>query len=66
MGKVINGFKILCPFCNAPYTAKMEEYLQNAESATSPSGYGASATVEITIFCSNCKRMVYKKETTIT
>lgn len=57
--------KILCPFCNAPYTAEMEEHLRWASEATSPSGYGAGAGITITITCSNCKRVVYKKDTEV-
>jgi hypothetical protein len=60
-----NKFKIICPFCDAPYTANMLLTLERAFEATSPSGYGAGADVIIDIFCENCKRLIYRKEVEI-
>jgi len=51
--------KIVCPFCNAPYTAEMEDDLYiagNCETCCT------GVTGSITINCSNCKKVVYKKE----
>ena len=67
MPKVINGdmeeFKIICPFCNVPYTAEMKIELSNIGSGCPSCGFGAGATMMINITCSNCKRVVYRKET---
>lgn len=56
-----NEFKVLCPFCNAPYTAKMlvelEEYGEGCETCGPE-----SADLSLEIKCSNCGRTVYKKE----
>ena len=54
-------FKILCPFCDAPYTAKMivelEEYSEHCETCGPE-----SPNLSLEIKCENCKRTVYKKE----
>lgn len=54
-----NEFKIICPFCNAPYTAKMVDELEASKGYVS-----GPATIEgsISIVCSNCNKVVYKKE----
>ena len=57
-----NELKILCPFCNSPYTAKMETELESTEKGCDSCGYGESAIVSIEVYCENCKRLVYKKE----
>lgn len=54
-----NEFKILCPFCNAPYTAVMKDDLGLAGGCTS---CGSWIDGSIEIYCSNCKKLVYKKE----
>lgn len=54
------GFKIICPFCNKPYTAKMKQDLISSQGCDS-CGYG-SLTGTITITCDHCKKVVYKKE----
>lgn len=54
-------FKILCPYCNAPYTAEM--LLEVYESGGGCDTCGPdSADVLIDIKCSQCKKTVYKKE----
>ncbi len=52
-------FKILCPYCNAAYTAKMEEEIE-FESGCDSCSYGRGG--DISIICTNCKKVVYKKE----
>ncbi len=52
---------ILCPYCSAPYTAKMETDLDFSQGCeTCGHGGGMSGTIEI--HCDNCKKLVYKKE----
>lgn len=55
-----NELKILCPFCNAPYTAQMEEDL-DVSMRCETCGPGPIMGA-IFIICDNCKRTVYKKE----
>lgn len=61
MSDTNNQFKILCPFCDAPYTAEMlielEEYGEGCETCGPE-----SADLSLEIKCSNCKKLVYKKE----
>ena len=56
--------KILCPFCNAPYTAQMQEELEGWGGGCDTCDYGSGASVTIEITCSNCGRVVYRKEAT--
>lgn len=58
----MNDLKILCSFCNAVWTAEMIEELEDNGSGCDSCGYGSGVTGEITINCSNCNRVVYKKE----
>ena len=53
--------KIICPFCDAPYTAEMTESLFSAEGCDT-CGYGSEPQGSIEITCTNCKKVVYKKE----
>ena len=55
-----NELKIICPFCNAPYTAEMEDNLSIGDGCES-CGYG-SCSGSVDVICSNCKKVVYKKE----
>jgi len=62
MSEIETGeLKILCPFCEAPYTAKMKEDLHETEGCDT-CGYGEEIRGTITITCSNCGKVVYKKE----
>ena len=54
--------KILCPFCNAEWTAEMDTELESYNAGCETCGYGAEATFSVTIRCSNCNRIVYRKE----
>lgn len=56
-----NELRILCPFCNAPYTAKMIEELDYTIGCDT-CGHGGGAYGTIEIYCENCERLVYKKE----
>lgn len=53
--------KILCPFCNVPYTADMLIDLEDGDSGCDTCGHGA-ASLKIEIKCSNCQKVVYVKE----
>lgn len=59
----IGAFKILCPYCNSPYDARMIAEIEF-------SGYGcdtcgpSSPDGALEIYCTNCKKLVYKKEYT--
>lgn len=62
INKVPNELKVLCPYCNAPWTVKMEHEMGRAFNGCSSCGYGEEANYKITIICSKCKRIVYVKE----
>jgi endogenous inhibitor of DNA gyrase (YacG/DUF329 family) len=52
--------KILCPYCNAPYTADMTDTYLYASERCETCGPEIRGSIEIK--CSNCKKLVYKKE----
>lgn len=52
--------KILCPFCNQIWTAKMEADFDYSMGTEETGVYGEEVTVEI--YCSNCKKLVYTKK----
>lgn len=54
-----NEFKIVCPFCNASYTAEMEDDLWASQGCET---CGPEITGSFEIKCSNCKKLIYKKE----
>jgi hypothetical protein len=60
MTKETNELIILCPYCSAPYTSRMEEDL------TASIGCETCGDTEINgqidIYCTNCKKLVYRKE----
>ena len=51
---------ILCPFCNAPYTATMEAEFNYSMGSEWTGIYGEEKHVKI--FCDNCKKVVYTKD----
>lgn len=51
--------RILCPFCNAVWDAKMEAQFDYSMGSEYTGIYDERVSVEI--FCSNCKKLVYKK-----
>jgi len=53
---------ILCPYCSAVWTARMEENLLDVSSGCHSCGYGGSATIRVEIRCDSCERIVYVKE----
>lgn len=57
----MNELKILCPYCSNPYTAEMLVELEDKGSGCE-SCYISNPTAAIEIKCSNCKKLVYKKE----
>ena len=54
------ALKILCPYCNKPYTAKMLTDFSYSCGSEWTGIYGETETVKI--YCSNCKKLVYTKE----
>lgn len=53
--------KIICPFCNAPYTADMLVDLDESTSCCETCGPDP-VSVKIEIKCSNCEKVIYVKE----
>ena len=51
--------KILCPYCNQIWTAKMEADLDYSMGSEYTGIYGEEVSLEIK--CSNCKRVIYTK-----
>jgi endogenous inhibitor of DNA gyrase (YacG/DUF329 family) len=51
--------KILCPYCNAPYDAKMESDFSYSMGSEMTGIYGENLSVKI--YCSNCGKLVYQK-----
>ena len=62
--KISGELKIICPFCNAPYTADMNTNYERLSSGCDTCGYGAEHTENIEIKCNNCHRLVYTKRQT--
>ena len=61
MNEKETGFKIICPFCNAPYTAEMEIDLEDSMDGCETCGPDP-VELKIEINCSNCKKVIYTKE----
>lgn len=59
MSEEILPFKIICPFCNSAYTAKM---ILDLEEITCSEETGNFSTTHLKIYCNNCKRLVYTKQ----
>jgi hypothetical protein len=57
--------QILCPFCNKPYHADMENELDYTTSSCDTCNHGEGATSSVKIFCSNCGKLVYQKDYSI-
>lgn len=55
-----NEFKIVCSYCNAPYTAEMEDDLCASNGCITCGTGTISGSIDIK--CSNCKKVIYKKE----
>ncbi len=57
--------KIVCPFCNEPYNAEMEEEFENTTNGCESCGlYQNDLTFKIIIKCSKCGKVIYVKEGT--
>lgn len=54
-----NELNIVCPFCNAPFTGSMQFDLSIAGGCET---CGSDIEGSVDIYCSNCKKLVYKKE----
>lgn len=54
------GFRILCPFCNAPFSAKMDELL-SASQGCDTCGHGEGISGQIDVICQNCNKVIYRK-----
>ena len=57
----IEELKIICPFCNFPYTSKMKIELEGGGAYCETCG-PEEVTGTLTIICENCKKPVYIKE----
>lgn len=57
----ITKLEIKCPFCNKVFAGNMVERLESSEGCDS-CGYGDEPKGTIDIRCSNCKKLVYRKE----
>ncbi len=55
-------FDIVCVFCNAIWTAEMKVKFDYISNGCPSCGDGATAVGTATITCSNCNRVIYKKE----
>ena len=53
---------ILCPYCNAQYTAEMKTTLSLCEGSYTPDCVSSKLQASINIHCKNCSKLVYKKE----
>jgi len=51
--------KIICPFCNNPFTAKMEAEYNYSMGSEFTGRYGEQ--VYIKIYCTNCGKLIYTK-----
>ena len=58
----MQDLKILCPYCNAPYTAEMLETMDLCEGSYTPGCVASTIRGNIDIICNNCKKLVYRKE----
>lgn len=56
------SLKILCPFCNGEWTAKMKQEMNLACEGCDTCGYGRNYDYTIEIYCEHCGKLVYKKE----
>ena len=57
---IISELKIICPFCNASYSAKMLVDLSNGDNCESCGQGDPTGTLEVV--CSNCGKVVYRKD----
>lgn len=56
-----NELKILCPFCNAPYTARMVREFDTISEGACSCGSWSHHEDTVEIICSNCNKIVYSK-----
>jgi hypothetical protein len=56
----MNKLKILCIYCKKPWDAKMK---LDYNITTTCDTCGTSGEFFVEVYCSNCKKLVYKKET---
>lgn len=54
--------KILCPFCGAPYDAQMRRTLEVESLGACSCGAWSQHVDTIDITCTNCGKLVYRKE----
>jgi len=57
-----HGFKIMCPFCNEVLPPTVEDEISGTSGGCDTCGYGAGGNVTVEVFCSKCKRLIYKKD----
>lgn len=54
--------KVICVFCNAVQSAKVQAELGYISQGCETCGYGGSAEFTIEIRCEACDKVIYKKE----
>jgi hypothetical protein len=59
--KVPEELRILCPYCNANFTASMVADLRSSAGCDT-CDYGSEPAGTIDILCHECGRLVYRKE----
>ena len=52
---------IVCGFCNAPWTERMEVELYSISAGCDTCDYGREIEIDLTITCDGCGRVIYKK-----
>ncbi len=60
----IKEAKMLCPYCNAEFTPEMQADYAWAKEGCPTCGFGSEVCMSISIYCTACKRLVYRKEIT--
>lgn len=62
--KEVNGWvkPPLCVFCNAPWTDDMIRIEASSSEGCPTCGYGGGTYGTVTINCSSCNRLVYRKD----
>lgn len=58
----MNESNIVCGFCNAKWTERMEMELERMTEGCESCGYGAEVEVSLNIICDSCQRVIYRKD----
>lgn len=57
-----NALQILCPFCNAVQSAKIEAELEGIHEGCTTCGYGRRVDMVVEVSCESCNKVIYRKE----